>query len=201
MAERKMKMRPLLLLSVLLLGGCSVNPYSWPGSQPQTPTTGGTVTPPVVTTPEVQPQPKPVEKPAAPTALAKSLADAFVQDAEVRALMQGGNVVLLLTPPRDGTSDQIDTRALATAMGKQIKANSSFQLADPAQVAAITSQLEYQQGSMNPASLVRLGRQTGAGYLLYGDLAAEGSRYRLAMTLMDLHSGELLWSGSRSASQ
>ncbi|MGL5707864.1 MAG: penicillin-binding protein activator LpoB, partial [Aeromonas sp.] len=53
---------------------------------------------------------------------------------------------------------------------------------------------------MNPASLVRLGRQTGAGYMLYGDLVAEGSRYRLSMTLMELRSGELLWNGSRSAS-
>ncbi|MOA60699.1 Penicillin-binding protein activator LpoB [compost metagenome] len=54
---------------------------------------------------------------------------------------------------------------------------------------------------MNPASLVRLGRQTGAGYMLYGDLVSEGSRYRLAMSLMDLKSGELLWSGNRSASR
>ena len=34
---------------------------------------------------------------------------------------------------------------------------------------------------MNPASLVRLGRQTGADYMLYGDLClSEGGRYRLA---------------------
>ena len=62
-------------------------------------------------------------------------------------------------------------------------------------------QLEYQQGGMNPASLVRLGRQTGAGYMLYGDLLSEGGRYRLAMSLMDLKSGELLWNASRSAAR
>lgn len=28
---------------------------------------------------------------------------------------------------------------------------------------------------MNPASLVRLGRQTGASYMLYGDLLSEGA--------------------------
>ena len=51
------------------------------------------------------------------------------------------------------------------------------------------------------ASLVRLGRQTGAGYMLYGDLLSEGGRYRLAMSLMDLKSGELLWNASRSAAR
>ncbi len=142
----------------------------------------------------------PLPKPVAPTALALAMADAFVQAPEVRELAQTGQPVLLLTPPQNGTGEPVDTRAMAAAMSKRIQSKSGFRFVDPGQVAAITGQLEYQQGRMNPASLVRLGRQTGAGYMLYGDLVAEGSRYRLSMTLMELRSGELLWSGSRSAS-
>jgi len=37
--------------------------------------------------------------------------------------------------------------------------------------------------------------------MLYGDLLSEGGRYRLAMSLMDLKSGELLWNASRSAAR
>jgi PBP1b-binding outer membrane lipoprotein LpoB len=142
----------------------------------------------------------PLPKPVAPTGLALAMADAFVQAPEVRELAQTGQPVLLLTPPQNGTGELVDTRAMAAAMSKRIQSKSGFRFVDPGQVAAITGQLEYQQGRMNPASLVRLGRQTGAGYMLYGDLVAEGSRYRLSMTLMELRSGELLWSGSRSAS-
>ncbi|WP_219593893.1 penicillin-binding protein activator LpoB [Aeromonas salmonicida] len=192
-----MNMRSLLMVGALLLGGCSINPY------------GGTPAP--VTEPDqpvIQPE-KPVSKPdagaplpkpVAPTGLALSMADAFVQAPEVRELAQSGNAVLLLTPPRDGTNDELDTSTMAAAMSKRIQSKSGFRFVDPGQVAAITGQLEYQQGRMNPASLVRLGRQTGAGYMLYGDLVSEGSRYRLTMSLMELRSGELLWNGSRSAS-
>lgn len=193
-----MKMRSLLVLSALVLGGCAVNPYGGtqapviepekPVSQPDKP----------VTEPEVV---KPAPKPVAPTGLALAMADAFLKAPEVQALSRDGSPVLLLMAPQNGTGEPFSTQPMAVAMSQRIQANSGFRFADPGQVAAITGQLEYQQGGMNPASLVRLGRQTGAGYMLYGDLLSEGSRYRLAMSLMDLKSGELLWSGNRSASR
>jgi len=192
-----MKLRSLLMVGALLLGGCAVNPYGGsqapvrepdqPVSQPDKPVTkpDGEATKP---------------KPMVPTALTLAMADAFVQAPEVRELAQQGQPVLLLTPPQNGTDEPVDTRAMAATMSKRIQSKSGFHFVEPGQVAAITSQLEYQQGRINPASLVRLGRQSGAGYILYGDLVAEGSRYRLSMSLMELRSGELLWSGSRSAS-
>ncbi|WP_429101279.1 penicillin-binding protein activator LpoB [Aeromonas rivipollensis] len=195
-----MKTRHLLMLSALLLGGCTINPYGGtqapvtepdqPVSQPDKPVTE--------TEAEVV---KPAPKPVAPTGLALAMADAFVLAPEVQALTQGGSPVLLLMPPQNGTGVEFSTQPMAVAMSQRIQAKSGFSFADPGQVAAITGQLEYQQGGMNPASLVRLGRQTGAGYMLYGDLVSEGSRYRLAMSLMDLKSGELIWNGSRSASR
>ncbi|MBX9565133.1 penicillin-binding protein activator LpoB [Aeromonas hydrophila] len=192
-----MKLRSLLMVGALLLGGCAVNPYGGtqaPVSEPDQPVSQPDK---LVTRPDAG---APLPKPVAPTGLALAMADAFVQVPEVRELAQTGQPVLLLTPPQNGTGEPVDTRAMAAAMSKRIQSKSGFRFVDPAQVAAITGQLEYQQGRMNPASLVRLGRQTGAGYMLYGDLVAEGSRYRLSMTLMELRSGELLWSGSRSAS-
>lgn len=192
-----MKLRSLLMVGALMLGGCAVNPYGGtqvPVSEPDAPVVQPDKP---VTKPDAG---APLPKPVAPTGLALAMADAFVQAPEVRELAQTGQPVLLLTPPQNGTGEPVDTRAMAAAMSKRIQSKSGFRFVDPGQVAAITGQLEYQQGRMNPASLVRLGRQTGAGYMLYGDLVAEGSRYRLSMTLMELRSGELLWSGSRSAS-
>mgnify|MGYP002149698672 CR=1 FL=1 len=62
---------------------------------------------------------------------------------------------------------------------------------------------EYQQASglVDPASMVRLGKQTGAQYMLYGNLASivksngkvKDVFYQLTMNLMDLRSGELVW--------
>lgn len=195
-----MKLRSLLMVGALLLGGCAVNPYGGtpapvgepdkPVSQPEKP----------VAEPD-KAEPVPAPEPVAPTGLALAMADAFLKAPEVQALSQDGSPVLLLMAPQNGTGEPFSTQPMAVAMSQRIQTNSGFRFADPGQVAAITGQLEYQQGGMNPASLVRLGRQTGAGYMLYGDLLSEGSRYRLAMSLMDLKSGELLWSGSRSASR
>lgn len=193
-----MKLRSLLMVGALLLGGCAVNPYGGtqaPVSEPDQPVSQPDKP---VTKPDTG---APLPKPVAPTGLALAMADAFLKAPEVQALSQDGSPVLLLMAPQNGTGEPFSTQPMAVAMSQRIQANSGFRFADPGQVAAITGQLEYQQGGMNPASLVRLGRQTGAGYMLYGDLLSEGSRYRLAMSLMDLKSGELLWSGSRSASR
>ena len=127
-------------------------------------------------------EPVPAPKPVAPTGLAVSMADAFLKSAEVQSIA-GSSPVLLLMAPRTVQVSPSALQPMAVAMIQRIQANSGFRFADPGQVAAITGQLEYQRG-MNPASLVRLGRQTGAGYMLYGDLVSEGSRYRLAMSLM-----------------
>lgn len=192
-----MKMRSLLVLGALVLGGCAVNPYGGtqaPVSEPKPPVSQPDKP---VTKPEAE---KPAPKPVAPTGLAIAMADAFLKAPEVKALA-GSNPVLLLMPPQNGTGEPFNTQPMAMAMSQRIQQHGGFSFADPGQVSAITSQLEYQQGGMNPASLVRLGRQTGAGYMLYGDLVSEGSRYRLAMSLMDLKSGELLWNGSRTASR
>lgn len=190
-----MKLRSVLMVGALLLGGCAVNPYG--GS----PAPVGETAPPVkqpdkvVTEPEVSTaQPTPV----APLGLAQAMANAVVQAPEVRALTRGDKPVLLLAPPQNNTQSQVDTDTMAAAMRPRIQAG-GFRLVDADRVAAITGQLEYQQGGVNPASLVRLGRQTGAGYMLYGDLGEAAGRYQLAMSLMDLKSGELVWSGSRSA--
>lgn len=202
-----MKMRFLLLLTAMLLAGCSINPYSGtrpPVVQPEPPV-------PEQSKPVVQPkqpapeqsQPvvsKPVKKPKALLGLAKAMANAFVQSSPVQALAQR-SPILLLTPPQNSAAEDLDTQAIAVAMQKQIQAHSVFRFVDGNQVKAITRQLEYQQAGVNPASLVRLGRQTGANYMLYGEVSGSASQYRLAMSLMELRSGELLWQESREGAQ
>ncbi|HDX8356279.1 TPA: penicillin-binding protein activator LpoB, partial [Aeromonas dhakensis] len=123
-----MKLRSLLMVGALLLGGCAVNPYGGtqaPVSEPDAPV--------------VQPD-KPVTKPdagaplpksVAPTGLALAMADAFVQAPEVRELAQTGQPVLLLTPPQNGTGEPVDTRAMAAAMSKRIQSKSGFRFVDP----------------------------------------------------------------------
>ena len=74
-------------------------------------------------------------------------------------------------------------------------------------VAAVKQQLEYQQssGMVDSASMVRLGKQTGARYMVYGNLASivkdngkvKDVYYQMTMNLMDLQNGELLWADQK----
>ena len=46
---------------------------------------------------------------------------------------------------------------------------------------------------MNPSSAIRLGKQTGADLILYGQIVKKGTGFQLVTTMLDLHSGELLF--------
>ncbi|MGL6048939.1 MAG: penicillin-binding protein activator LpoB, partial [Aeromonas salmonicida] len=56
-----------------------------------------------------------------------------------------------------------------------------------------------------PASMVRLGKQTGARYMVYGNLSSivkdngtvKDVYYQMTMNLMDLQNGELLWADQK----
>ena len=114
-----------------------------------------------------------------------------------------GRPVLFVDSIRNKSSEHIDTEALTDTMRTQLLRSGKFRFVDMSKVAAVKEQLEYQQASglVDPASMVRLGKQTGAQYMLYGNLASivksngkvKDVFYQLTMNLMDLRSGELVW--------
>lgn len=105
-----------------------------------------------------------------------------------------GKPVLFVDGIRNQTADEVDTGQMDDVLRRALLASGRYQLVDNASVDALGSQLEYQQGGdVSPAALVRLGKQAGARYMLYGYLDKPKSRLRLSMTLLDLQSGEVVW--------
>ena len=114
-----------------------------------------------------------------------------------------GRPVLFVDSIRNKTSEHIDTEALTDTMRTQLLRSGKVRFVDMSKVAAVKEQLEYQQaaGMVDPASMVRMGKQTGAQYMLYGNLASivkdngkvKDVFYQLTMNLMALKSGELVW--------
>lgn len=131
--------------------------------------------------------------------MARSLADSpAVKEASIN-----GRPVLFVDSIRNKSSEHIDTEALTDSMRTQLLRSGKFRFVDMSKVQAVKEQLEYQQqnGMVNPAAMVRLGKQTGAQYMLYGNLASivkdngkvKDVFYQLTMNLMELESGELVW--------
>lgn len=133
---------------------------------------------------------------SAPTASASlnraaaSLMAGLLKDADVQDQTAEGPVDLYLHPV---SLTQGDANALNAQLKQSLQQSGRFHLVAASLGAA---GLEYHQASgVTPAALVRLGKRSGARWMLYGGLDSHG---RLAMQLIDLKSGEWLWSGYRT---
>ena len=135
--------------------------------------------------------------------LASKMARSLADSPAVKEASANGRPVLFVDSIRNKSSEHIDTEALTDSMRTQLLRSGKFRFVDMSKVQSIKDQLEYQQqsGMVNPAAMVRLGKQTGAQYMLYGNLASivkdngkvKDVFYQLTMNLMALESGVLIW--------
>lgn len=135
--------------------------------------------------------------------LASKMARSLADSPAVKEASANGRPVLFVDSIRNKSSEHIDTEALTDSMRTQLLRSGKFRFVDMSKVQSVKEQLEYQQqsGMVNPAAMVRLGKQTGAQYMLYGNLASivkdngkvKDVFYQLTMNLMELESGELIW--------
>ncbi len=131
------------------------------------------------------------------------MVQSLIDNPVMTEISSAGRPVLFVDSIRNKTSEHIDTEALTDTMRTQLLRSGKVRFVDMSKVAAVKEQLEYQQaaGMVDPASMVRMGKQTGAQYMLYGNLASivkdngkvKDVFYQLTMNLMDLKSGELVW--------
>ncbi|AEY01581.1 hypothetical protein GU3_09125 [Oceanimonas sp. GK1] len=191
-----------LASAVLALSACTLpNPYT---SQPApvTPATPEPVRPPAL--PQPAPPPPVIELPDAPpaplpeanNAAIQRLADNLAARLSASAAISEVNGPVLLDDIRNQAGSPVDTRGLTERLQAQLSGALNF-VSGP-EVNSLRQQLAYQSGRADMASLVRLGKQSGADYLLSGSLHRAGSGFSLRAQLMELASGEVLWSDSVS---
>ena len=178
----------LILTGALLLGGCSSTTVSY-GDATET----ETVTVDYGSS-DLQ-------------AIADKMADSMLASPATSEITAGGRPVMFMDSIRNKTSEHIDTEAITDTLRTKLLSSGKFRFVDMSKVSAVKQQLEYQQssGMVDPASMVRLGKQTGARYMVYGNLASivkdngkvKDVYYQMTMNLMDLENGELLWADQK----
>ncbi|PSJ46984.1 penicillin-binding protein activator LpoB [Zobellella taiwanensis] len=189
-----------LATAAVVLSACSLpNPYS---SQPAPvrPVTPAPVpppatpapTPPVIELPEAPVAPLP----EASNANLERLADSLAARLRASPALAEVNGPVLLDDIRNQAGSPVDTRGLTERLQAALAGSLNF--VGGAQVSSLRQQLAYQGGRADMASLVRLGKQSGAAYLLSGNLSRGGAGFSLSGQLMELASGEVLWSDSVS---
>ena len=193
----------IMLASSLALAACTVtNPYSskpapvkpsGPSpSQPSQQLPPPVVKPPVIEMPSAPPSPVPEVRSEDLAYLVDGLANKLKGSSAINEVK--GPV--LLNNISNQAGGPIDTNGLTARLQSSLRGRLNF--ADGAKVSSLREQLAYQGGRADIASLVRLGKQSGADYLLSTTLTRNGANTTLKGQLMELASGEVLWSNSVS---
>lgn len=181
----------LFWLAAFTLAGCTTTQYQSSGSRPsgQTVTTG-------TARPATQAKPRQVDL----QPLAKRAAASIVKRSAGLGLAV--KPTLYVDMLRNGTGRQQDTAKITATLHKELARSGRFKLIPLEKNAAYQQSLDYQQseGAMNPSTAVQLGRQTGADLILYGTVSRvqKSNTYQLTTHLMELKSGELLFSDKQS---
>lgn len=142
----------------------------------------------------------------------QNMADKMVQSLltspGTRELGRAGRPVLFVDNLRNKTSEHIDTEAVTDTVRTRLLRSGKFRFVDMSRVQSVKQQLEYQSqsGMVDPAAMVRLGKQTGAQYMLYGNLSSivkdngqvKDVYYQMTMNLMELKTGELVWADQQA---
>jgi uncharacterized protein (TIGR02722 family) len=178
----------LLWLVAFMLTGCNTTLYKPTGKSPagQTVTSGSG---------GVQPA-----RPLDLQALAKRTAASVIKRSDKAEL--GKSPTLYVDMIRNSTGSTLDTAKITNVLHTELARSGRFKLIPLEKNAAFQQSLEYQQseGALNPSTAVQLGKQTGADLMLYGNVSRvkKSRTYQLTTSMMDLRSGELLFTDKQS---
>jgi uncharacterized protein (TIGR02722 family) len=119
--------------------------------------------------------------------------------------------IIFIGGMKNNSDQQIDTKALTDAMSTRLIQSDKFQFVDMSQVDAVKAQYQYQQqsGMVDPQQAVAMGKQVGARYDLYGDIASINQRnsdqqslyIQVTMKLLDIQTGLIVWQGEKQISK
>lgn len=111
--------------------------------------------------------------------------------------------VVFVDTIKNKTLEHIDTESITDTISTQLLRSGKFRFVDMTKLDAIKRQLSYQNdsGLVNQQTAIKIGRQVGAEYMLYGNLSSinkkNGSKkdvyYKFTMKLMQLETGLIEW--------
>ena len=115
--------------------------------------------------------------------------------------------VMFVDTIKNKTTEHIDTESITDTISSKLLNSGRFRFVDMTAVQQMRDQMDYQQGGgmVDPATAVRLRKQMGAEFMLYGNMSSivkyNGSvkdvYYKFTLKLTNLETGILEWSGEK----
>ncbi|MBU3004373.1 penicillin-binding protein activator LpoB [Paraglaciecola arctica] len=135
--------------------------------------------------------------------IAKQMTESLIQSPVVGTMTTHSRPIVFVDSIKNKTSEHIDTESLSDSISTQLLRSGKFRFVDMDKVNAVREQIDYQNesGLVNPDKALQFGKQVGAEYMLYGNLASivktssdkSDVYYKFTMRLMDLESGLVEW--------
>jgi hypothetical protein len=135
--------------------------------------------------------------------VAAEMTDSLVVSPVVGTLTANNRPVIFVESIKNKTSEHIDTESITDSISTKLLRSGKFRLVDMSRVAAAREQLQFQQsgGMVDTNKAIKFGKQVGAQYMLYGNLASivksnkdqSDVYYKFTLRLMDLESGLVEW--------
>ena len=135
--------------------------------------------------------------------IAQQMTESLLQSPVVGTVTANKRPIVFVDTVKNKTSEHIDTESLTDSISTQLLRSGKFRFVDMTKVTAVREQLNYQNegGLVDPNKAVQFGKQVGAEYMLYGNLASivktdadkSDVYYKFTMRLMDLESGLIEW--------
>jgi hypothetical protein len=139
--------------------------------------------------------------------IAATLVDDLVTFPPIVQLTANKRPVVFVDTIKNKTTEHIDTEYITDSIQTKLLKSGKFRFVDMTAVRAVQEQMKFQadSGMVDPGKAAAFGKQTGAEYMLYGNMSSIVKRnsstqdvyYKFTLKLMDLESGLMEWAGEK----
>lgn len=139
--------------------------------------------------------------------IAEKMVDSLLTFPPIVQVTNKRRPVMFVDSIKNKTSEHIDTESVTDTISSRVLRSGKFRFVDMTKVSAVKKQLDYQNksGLVSDATKIKIGRQIGAEYMMYGNLASIVKRsgrnkdvyYKFTLKVMHVETGIVEWSDEK----
>jgi len=139
--------------------------------------------------------------------IAAKLVDGLISFPPIVQMTSARRPVVFVDKIKNKTTEHIDTESITDTIQTKLLQSGKFRFVDMTAVKAVQEQMQFQMdsGMVDPTKAAAFGKQTGAEFMLYGNMSsivkrgsgAQDVYYKFTLKLVNLESGIMEWAGEK----
>lgn len=139
--------------------------------------------------------------------IAAKLVDDLISFPPIVQMTAARRPVVFVDKVKNKTTEHIDTESITDTVQTKLLQSGKFRFVDMTAVRAVQEQMQFQMdsGMVDPNKAAAFGKQTGAEFMLYGNMSSIVKRnsdakdvyYKFTLKLVNLESGIMEWAGEK----